>query len=165
MVVEICIIYYIKNNYMFRSFSLAIFRLINEKISKQLHSTSMGCIQWVVRGGVGTRSRMCCVGWVVWVHGGSAIFYSRLIYLDIYIYITSTNIRWYHRSNCIKLEQHTVAELHVPTPPILHNTCEISYPLHLLPPHCIQPTQVECSCLLSSSFINVKMANEKGRNT
>ena len=23
---------------------------------------------------------------------------------------------------------------------ILHNTCEISYPLHLLPPHCIQPT-------------------------
>jgi len=22
-----------------------------------------------VRGGVGTRSRMCCVGWVVWVHG------------------------------------------------------------------------------------------------
>jgi len=31
MVVEICIIYYIKNNYMFRPFSLAIFRLINEK--------------------------------------------------------------------------------------------------------------------------------------
>ena len=22
-----------------------------------------------VRGGVGTKSRMCCVGWVVWVHG------------------------------------------------------------------------------------------------
>ena len=40
---------------------------------------------WVVyrgedRGGVGTRSRMCCVGRVVWVHGGSAVFYSRLIY-------------------------------------------------------------------------------------
>jgi len=32
MVVEICIIYYIKINYMFRSFSLAIFRLIIEKI-------------------------------------------------------------------------------------------------------------------------------------
>jgi len=51
---------------------------------------------------------------------------------------------------------------HVPTPPILHNTCEISYPLHLLPPRCIQPTQVECSCLLSFSFINLKMANENG---
>jgi len=24
-----------------------------------------------VRGEVGTRSRMCCVGWVVWVHGFS----------------------------------------------------------------------------------------------
>jgi len=22
-----------------------------------------------VRGEVGTRSHMCCVGWVVWVHG------------------------------------------------------------------------------------------------
>jgi len=43
--VEICIIYYIKNNYMFRSFSLAIFRLKNEKLSKQLHSTCVGCIQ------------------------------------------------------------------------------------------------------------------------
>jgi len=46
MVVEICIIYYIKNNYMFRAFSLAIFRLINEKLSKQLHLTCVGCIQW-----------------------------------------------------------------------------------------------------------------------
>jgi len=46
MVVEICIIYYIKNNYMFRHFSLAIFRLINEKLSKQLHLNCVGCIQW-----------------------------------------------------------------------------------------------------------------------
>ena len=37
--------------------------------------------------------------------------------------------------------------LWVPTPPFLHNTCEISYPLHPWPPHCTQPTQVECSCL------------------
>jgi len=37
-----------------------------------------------VRGGVGTRSRMCCVGWVVWVqYMGSAIFYSRLVQLDL----------------------------------------------------------------------------------
>jgi len=47
MVVEICIIYYTKNNYMFRPFSLAIFKLINEKkLSKQLHLTCLGCIQW-----------------------------------------------------------------------------------------------------------------------
>jgi len=68
MVVEICIIYCIKVNYMFRPFSLAIFRLINEKLSKQLQSTCVGCIQlggkrwsgyeiWHVlsrKGGVGT---------------------------------------------------------------------------------------------------------------
>jgi len=39
-------IYYIKNNYMFRHFTLAICRLRNEKLSKQLHSTYVGCIQW-----------------------------------------------------------------------------------------------------------------------
>ena len=32
-----------------------------------------------VRGEVGTRSLMCYVGLAVWVHGASAIFYSRLI--------------------------------------------------------------------------------------
>ena len=31
---------------MFRPISLAIFRLINEKLSKQLHLTCVGCIQW-----------------------------------------------------------------------------------------------------------------------
>jgi len=35
-----------KNNYMFRPFSLTIFKLISEKLSKQLHSTCVGCIQW-----------------------------------------------------------------------------------------------------------------------
>jgi len=34
---DMYIIYYIKNNYMFRHFSLAIFRLRNEKLSKQLY--------------------------------------------------------------------------------------------------------------------------------
>ena len=39
-------IYYIKN-YMFRYFTLAIFRLRNKKIlSKQPYSTYVGCIQW-----------------------------------------------------------------------------------------------------------------------
>jgi len=43
-------IYYIKNNYMFRHFTLAILRLRNEKkkLSKQLYLTCVGCIQ---RGG------------------------------------------------------------------------------------------------------------------
>jgi len=39
-------IYYIKNNYMFRPFSLAIFGLINVKLSKQVHLTYVGCMQW-----------------------------------------------------------------------------------------------------------------------
>jgi len=40
-------IYYIKNNYMFRHFTLAVFRLRNEKKnSKHLYSTYVGCIQW-----------------------------------------------------------------------------------------------------------------------
>jgi len=61
-------IYYIKSNYMFRHFTLAIFRLRNEK---NLVSTYTR-IMWVgysgeVRGEVGTRLRMCYVGWVVWV--------------------------------------------------------------------------------------------------
>jgi len=43
-------IYYIKNNYMFRHCTLAIFRLIIEKLSKQLHSTCVGCIQWGGQG-------------------------------------------------------------------------------------------------------------------
>jgi len=37
-------------------------------------------------------------------------------------------------------------------------------PTSLLPPHYIQYTQVECKCLLSFSFINLKIANEKCRN-
>ena len=45
-----------------------------------------------------------------------------------------------------------MTEPHVPTPPILHDTCKISYPPHLLPPHSIQPTYVEYSCLLSFSI-------------
>jgi len=30
-----------------------------------------------------------------------------------------------------------------------YTTCEISFPLHPWPPHCIKPTHVKCSCLLS----------------
>jgi hypothetical protein len=39
-------IYYIKNNYMFRHFTLVVFRLSNEKLSKQLYLTYVGSIQW-----------------------------------------------------------------------------------------------------------------------
>jgi len=50
--------------------------------------TRLACIVYSgeVRGEVVTRSRMCCVGWVVWVHGFRYFCYSRLIYLDL----------WYH---------------------------------------------------------------------
>ena len=62
-------IYYIKNNYMFRHLTKAIFRLKNKILL-----SSCTRLMWVVYSGevkseVGTRSRMCCVGWVVWVHG------------------------------------------------------------------------------------------------
>ena len=61
--VDIYIIYYIEINYTFRHFSLVIFRSINEKLT--------ACIVYSeeVRGEVGSRSGMCCVGWVVWVQG------------------------------------------------------------------------------------------------
>jgi len=77
MVVEICIIYYIKNNYMFRPFSLAIFRLINEKLSKQLYSTCVGCIQWGGKrwSGYEILHVLCRKGGV----GSAIICYSRLI--------------------------------------------------------------------------------------
>jgi len=63
-------IYYIENNYVFRHLTLAIFRLRNEKNLVSSYTRLM----WVVysgevRGEVGTRSRMCYIGWVVWVHG------------------------------------------------------------------------------------------------
>ena len=63
MLVEICIIYYIKINYMFRPFSLAIFRLIIEKLktlSKQLYLTYVSLYSGKVKCGVGMRSRMLC---------------------------------------------------------------------------------------------------------
>jgi len=46
--VEICIkMYYIKTNYMVRQFTLTIIRLRNKKkLSKQLYSTYVGCVQW-----------------------------------------------------------------------------------------------------------------------
>jgi len=55
---------------MFRHFTLAIFRLSNEKNLVSSYTRRM----WVVysgevKGKVGTRSHMCYVGWVVWVHG------------------------------------------------------------------------------------------------
>ena len=55
---------------MFRHLILAIFRLRNEKNLVSSNTRLM----WVVysgevRGEVGTRSRMCYVGLVVWVHG------------------------------------------------------------------------------------------------
>jgi len=44
-------------------------------IGKQLHSTLGVVYSGGFRGGVGTRSGICCVGRMVW-YMGSAIFYS-----------------------------------------------------------------------------------------
>jgi len=54
---------------MFRPFTLAIFRLKNEKNLVSSYTR----LVWVVysgevRGEVGARSRMCCVGCVVYCH-------------------------------------------------------------------------------------------------
>jgi len=63
-------IYYIKNSYMFRHFTLAIFRLRNEKKLVSSYTRLMWAVySGEVWGEVGTRSCMCYVGWVVWVHG------------------------------------------------------------------------------------------------
>ena len=54
-------IYYIKNSYMFRHFTTAIFRLRNEKkLSKQLYSTYVGCMQWGLQF-LWIRSTLMCV--------------------------------------------------------------------------------------------------------
>jgi len=64
-------IYYIKNSFVFRHLTMAIFRLRNEKNLVSSYTR----LTWAVYSGevrveVGTRSRrMCCVGWAVWVHG------------------------------------------------------------------------------------------------
>jgi len=44
--IYIYVFYYTKNKYMFRPFSLTIFRLINEELSEHLYSTCVGFIQW-----------------------------------------------------------------------------------------------------------------------
>jgi hypothetical protein len=51
---------------MFRPLTLAIIRLRNEKKLVSSYTRVMWVVySGVVRGEVGTRSRMCCVGWVV----------------------------------------------------------------------------------------------------
>jgi len=119
---DMYIMYYIKSNYMFRHLTLAIFRLRNKKRNSVSSYTRL---MWAVysgevRGEVCMIPRMRYVGWVVWVHG----FCYYMLYLG---YIVGSRIAYNSRT-------------HVPTPPILHNACEVSYTLHLLPPHCIQPT-------------------------
>jgi hypothetical protein len=70
---DMCRIYYIKN-YIFRPFTMAIFRLRNEKNLGSSYTRLMCAVDsGLVRGELGGRSRMCCVGWVVWVHGGCAV--------------------------------------------------------------------------------------------
>jgi len=68
---------------MFRNLTMAIFRLRNEKNLISSYTRLMWAVySGEVRGEVGTISRMCYVGWAVWVHGGSAIIcYVSVIWL------------------------------------------------------------------------------------
>jgi len=45
-----------------------------------------------VRAEVGMRSRMCYVGWVVWVHGGSAISVRQVHTLQSSLFINTTGM-------------------------------------------------------------------------
>jgi hypothetical protein len=58
--------YYIDNNYMFWRLIMAIFRLINENLVSSY--TRLACIVYCVevRGEVGTSSRMCFVGLIIY---------------------------------------------------------------------------------------------------
>jgi len=90
---DMYIIYYIKNNYMFRHFSLAIFRLRNEKLSKQLYSTYVGCIQWggKRRSGYEISHVLCGMGGVgTWVLILCAM--SRLILLALRYHVMFVEI-------------------------------------------------------------------------
>ena len=91
------IIYYIKNNYTFRHVTLAIFRLRNEKLSKQLYSNCVYCIQWGGKrwsgyeishvlyrmGGVGTWVLLFMLFWVNTV-GSMVSFYVCRDYMYMY---------------------------------------------------------------------------------
>jgi hypothetical protein len=60
--------------------SLAIFRLIMRNLIRSYARFACVVYSGEVKGEVGTRSGMCCVGWVV---GCSGTFCSRLIYGNI----------------------------------------------------------------------------------
>ena len=64
---------YYRKNYMFRHLTMAIFRVRNEKLSKDYTRLMWAVYSAVVRGEVGTRSRTCYVGRVVRVQGVAAI--------------------------------------------------------------------------------------------
>jgi hypothetical protein len=82
---------------MFRPLTMVIFRLRLRKLSKQLYSTYVGCIHWGDRGEVGTRSRMCYVGWVVWVHGFCFLFlYDHATHNDVAVNDGPHIRRWSH---------------------------------------------------------------------
>ena len=74
LMVYIYIIYYININYMFRLLAMAIFRLRLKKLSKQLYSTYVGCIQWGRKrwGGYEISHVLCRIGGVgTWPHSNT----------------------------------------------------------------------------------------------
>ena len=68
-------VYYIKMNYMFLPLTMAIFRLRLKNLVSSYTRLMLAVYSGEVRSEVGTRSRMCCVGWVVWVHGVLLLYF------------------------------------------------------------------------------------------
>ena len=65
----------------------------------------------------------------------SSIYYIRYSYM--FRRLTMTILRLYMGYLLLYVRSEQIR--HVPTPPNLHDTYEISCPPQLLPPHCIQP--------------------------
>ena len=92
--IYIYIIYYIKINYMFRPLTMAIFRYRLKNLVSSYTRLIWAVYSVEVRGEVGTRSNMCYVGWVVWVHGVLLLYVMSRYYIMfieiicIYIHFT-----------------------------------------------------------------------------
>ena len=59
---------------MFRPLTMAIFRLRLKNLVSSYTRHVWAVYSGEVRGEVGMRSRMCYVGWLVWVHGVLLIY-------------------------------------------------------------------------------------------
>jgi len=87
--VEINRVYYIKIIYMFRPLTMAVFRLRLKNLVSSYTRLMWAVYSAEVRGEVGTRSRMCYVGWVVRVHGVLLLYVMsryHIMFVEIYVH-------------------------------------------------------------------------------